>query len=111
MLHLCYVLEFIIDGFDNGPFPEESLSERNIYAPFIAFQLGYKLYAVHEQSLKKIPADISFIADKLSVDEFHKGLVFKRFTVIHVTRGNHEIQEFSAFVAYKMKFESEEPNH
>ena len=77
----------------------------------IAFQLGYKLYSVHEQSLKKILADISFITDKFSIDEFHKGFVFKGFTVIHITRSNPEIQELSTFVAYQMKFESEEPSH
>lgn len=52
------------------------------------FQLGYKLYAIHEQSLKKILADVSFITDK-----FHKGFVLKRLTVINITRSNHEIQE------------------
>ena len=59
-------------------------------------------HAVDEQSLKKIPADVSLIADKLSIDKFHKGFVFKGFTVIHITRSNHKIQELSAFVAYEM---------
>ena len=31
-----------------------------------------------------------------------EGFVFKRFTIIYVIWGNHEIQKFSAFVAYEM---------
>ena len=37
--------------------------------------------------------------------------VFKGLTVIDITESNHEVQEFSTLVAYKMKFESEEPTH
>lgn len=70
MLHLCYVFEFIIDRFDNGPFPEELFVKKRYQLSFhISFQLGYKLYFVYEQSLKKIPTVVSFIADKLSMDE------------------------------------------
>ena len=43
--------------------------------------------------------------------EIHKGFVFKRLTVIHVTWGDHETQEFSALITYQMQLESEESSH
>ena len=55
--------------------------------------------------------DISFISDKLSIDEFHKGFVFKRFTVTHISGSNHEVQKLSTLVAYQMQLKSEEPAH
>lgn len=89
-------------------FLKNNLSETDINTPFmLLFQLGYKLYAVYEQSFKEIPADISLITDKLPMDKFHKSLVFKRLTIVHITGSEHKIQEFSAFVACQMKLESE----
>ena len=42
------------------------------------------------------------VPDKLSIYKFYKGFIFKRFTVINITRCNHKIQKFSTFVAYQM---------
>ena len=112
MFHLCYILEFIIYGFYNGPLPEKQFVRKCHQCTFhIAFQLGYKLYAVDKLSFKEILADVSLIADQLSINEIHKWFVFQRFTVIHIAGRDHEIQEFSTFIAYKMQFESEEPTH
>ena len=69
------------------------------------------MYSVNEQSFKQVLADISLVTDQLSIDRLHKRLVFKRFTVVDITRGNHEVQEFSTLVAYQVQLESEEPAH
>ena len=93
-------------------FLRSSLSESGINAPFIfLFNLVIScMPSTNSLSKRFLPMyPYRRQAFHLSIDEFHKGLVFKRFTVIHVARGNHKIQEFSAFFAYQMKFESEEP--
>ncbi len=68
-----HIFEFVIDGFDNGPFYEkQSVRDGHQHFFYIALQFGYKLYSVNEQSFKQVLADISFVADKLPIDKFHK---------------------------------------
>ena len=45
---------------------------------------------------------ISIKSENLSMDKSHKGLIFKKFSVIYITRSNYEIQEFSAFATYNI---------
>ncbi len=49
MFHLCYIFEFVIDSFNNGPFPEKQFVRNGHQGTFhIALQLGYKLYSINE---------------------------------------------------------------
>lgn len=49
MFHLCYIFEFVIDSFNNGPFPEKQFVRNGYQCTFhIALQLGYKLYSINE---------------------------------------------------------------
>ena len=86
-------------------FLRSSLSETDINAPSIL------LFNLVIQPLKQVLSYISLISDKLPVDELHKGVAFKGFTVIHITESNYEIQEFSTLVTYQMQLEPEEPAH
>lgn len=56
-------------------------------------------------------AYVSFISDKLAVDEFHKRLIFKWFSIVYIARSQHIIQNFSFFVTDDMKFEPEKLSH
>ena len=64
MLHLYYIFEFVIDGFDNGSFSEKQpVRDGHQRSFYIAFQLGYKLYSVNAYSCL-IP---SFVLSILSI--------------------------------------------
>ncbi len=67
------------------------------------------LYVINEELLKKRFADIAFVADRLSVYEVYKVIVFQRFSVIHVSRCNHEVEQFPLLVADQMTFDPGEP--
>ena len=53
----------------------------------VVFKFGDKLYAIHEQALEKVLADVPFISDQLAIYEFYEGFVFQWFPVIHISRG------------------------
>ena len=38
-------------------------------------------------------------------------LVFQRLPVVHISGGNHEVRQFSVFVAYQVELQAEEPSH
>ena len=77
----------------------------------VVFKFGDKLYAVYEQALEKVLADIAFVCDQLPVYEFNEGLVFQRFPVIHISRGYHEVEQLTLFVTNQMQLEAKEPSH
>ena len=85
MLHLCDVFQFVIHGFNYSP-----LSEKKLVGD------------THQRA---------FVTDELSVNEFNKSLVLKRFAVIYVTWSYYEIQNLALLVANQVQFESKEPSH
>ena len=58
---------------------QESASFLSFVSFQAAFEFGDKLYAVHEQALEKILADITIIRNRFNVYELHKFFVFQRF--------------------------------
>lgn len=95
-------------------FLRSSLSWKDISAPFMSlFNLVMKLYSIHEQSPGKPFSNVILyiVSYKFPVYEFHECLVFKWITVIHIARGNHELQELSTLIAYQMHLEAEESSH
>ena len=112
MLHLCDVLQFVIYGFNNSPLPEKKLvGDTHQRTSHVAFQFCDKLYAIDKEPLEEILSDIAFVTDELSVNEFNKSLVLKRFAVIYVTWSYHEIQNLALLVANQVQFEAKEPSH
>ena len=94
MFHLCNVLQLVIYRLYDGTFPEQQFVRHAYQSTFhVVFKFGDKLYAVHEQALEKVLADIAFVCDQLPVYEFNEGLVFQRFPVIHISRGYHEVEQ------------------
>lgn len=77
MLNLCDVLKFIIDGLDNVPFTQQNpVIHRSETAVHVVFQLGYQLYAINEELVEKVLADIAFIAHKFTIDKLHDSSYF-----------------------------------
>lgn len=112
MLYLCYVLEFIIDGFYNCSLSEEQFVRHTHQSPLhVTFEFGNKLYAVNKHASEEVLADIALVCNQLSVDEFDKRLILQRFPVIDITRSYHEVQQLAFLVTYQMQFETEKPSH
>ena len=112
MLHLCNVLQLIIDGFNDGTFPgQQPVRHAHVGSLHVALQLRYQLDSVNEQPLEELLADVSLVTDELAIKELHESLVVKRLAVINVARGDHEAEQLPFLVADEVKLESEEPAH
>ena len=112
MLHLCNVLQLIVDGFNDGTFPcQQPVRHAHDGSLHVALQFRYQLDSVNEQPLEELLADVSLVTDELAVEELHESLVVKRLAVINVAGGDHEIKELALLVADEVKLESEEPAH
>ena len=112
MLHLCNVLQFVIDCLDDCPFPEQdSIRYGHQCSLHVVFQLGDKLYSVHKELSEKILADISLVTDELAVEEIRERFDLQWFPVVHIPGRNHEVEQFSFFIADEVKLETEEPAH
>lgn len=112
MFHLCNVLQLVIYRFYDGTFPEQQFVRHAHQSTFhVVFKFGDKLYAIHEQALEKVLADIPFISDQLAIYEFYEGFVFQWFPVIHISRGYHKVQQLTPLVTYQMQLKAKEPSH
>lgn len=99
MLHLCDILQFVIDGFDDSPLSEQHPVRHCHQRPLqVALEFGNELYPVHKEFPEELLANVSFVADQLAVKEIRKYLVLQRPPVIHIARCNHEVQQFASFV-------------
>ena len=112
MLHLCNVLQFVIDCFDDCPFPEQDSIRYGHQCPLhVVFQLGDKLYSVHKELSEKVLTDISLVTDEFAVEEIRERFDLQWFPVVHIPGRNHEVEQFPFFIADEMKLETEEPAH
>ena len=112
MLHLCDVFQFIVYRFYNSPFPEKQPVRDAQQSPLhVTFEFCDNLYAINEQALEEVLADISFVRNQLAIYEFDKSLVFQWLPVIHIPRSYHEVQQFTLLIANQMQFEAKEPSH
>ena len=95
MLHLGYVLQFVIDGLNNGSLPcQHPVRDSHVGTLHVALQFRYQLYAVNKQPLEESFADISLVPDELAIEELHERLALKGLAVIDITWGNHEVKQF-----------------
>ena len=82
MINLSNVLQFVIHGLYYSPLPEKQfVGYGHQCSLHVALQFRYKLYAIHEQALEKVLADIPFVSDQLAIYEFYEGFVFQWFPV------------------------------
>ena len=112
MLHLCDILQFIVDGLNDsslsGKQPVRHTHDGSLH---VAFEFSYQLDAVNEEALEQFLSNVSFISDEFSVEEFHKRLVVKRLAVIYIPRCDHEVELFPLLVTDQVQLEPEEPAH
>ena len=112
MLHLGNVLQFIIHSLNDRPLPEQQFVGNGHQSSLhVAPEFRDKLNAIHEKSFKQMLSNISFVTNELSIYEFDKSLIFKRFPVVNITRRYHKVEQFTFLVAYQVKFEPKEPTH
>lgn len=112
VLDLRDILQLIVDGLDQSPLAQEDfVRDCHKLALHVALKLCYQLDAVHEKSGEEVPADASLVSDQLSEDPFDEGFVPERIPVVNIARCEHEVQEFSFFVANEVQFEAVEPSH
>ena len=112
VLHLCDVLQFVIDCLYNCPLYEQhSVQHRHQRPLHVVLQLGNELYSVHKEFPEELLADVSFVTDKFAVKEFIECLILQWLPVIHISRRNHEVKQFALLVADEVELEAEEPAH
>ena len=112
MFHLCNILQLVIYRFYYCSFPKQQLVRHAHQGTFhVVFKFGDKLYAIHEQALEKVLADIPFISDQLAIYEFYEGFVFQWFPVIHISGVIIKFSNSPPLVTYQMQLEAKEPPH
>jgi len=112
MLHLCDILQLVVDSLNDGPFSgKQSVRHTHDGSFHVAFEFSYQLDAVNEEALEQFLSNVSFISDEFSVEEFHKRLVVKRLAVIYISRCDHEVEQFPLLVTDQVQLEPEEPAH
>ena len=100
VFYLSDVLQFVINGFYNGPLPcQQFVRHRHQSSLHIALELCDQLYAVNEQALEKFLADISLVPDKFPIKEFYKCLMLKWLSVVNISRCNHEVKQLALLIA------------
>ena len=112
MLDLANVLELLIDGLDDRPLPEQQLvmqtHQRVLHVPL---EPGDQVYAVHEESLEEILADVSPIGEQLAKQLFREAFVFQRSAVVDIARGQLPLHDLALVVDDQVQLESVEPAH
>ena len=112
MLDLANVLQLLIDGLDDRPLPEQQLvmqtHQRVLHVPL---EPGDQVYAVHEESLEEILADVSPIGEQLAKQLFREAFVFQRSAVVDIARGQLPLHDLALVVDDQVQLESVEPAH
>jgi len=88
MHKLPYVLQYVIDSFNNGSFTKHQLViEVDQLILHIALQIGYQLNSIIEQILKQFLRDVSFVGIKLP-KQFLRQIVKDVFIpIVHIGWG------------------------
>ena len=112
VLYLRDVLQFIIYSFDDCPLAQENLVRDAHHSTFhVALEFCDELYAINEEFLEEILADVSLVSDELVKDLLNEALILQRLPVIYIPWCHHEIQQLSLFIAYQVQLEAKEPPH
>ena len=77
----------------------------------VVFDFSDELYAIKEKIFKQSLTDISLVRAELSLYILQELFLFQRLTVIHVSKGKHEIENLAFIIDYQMQFEPEKPSH
>ena len=87
MFNVADVLEFVVDGFNERPFPQQDfvvqVHERVLH---VLLEFGHKVYVVNEKPFKKLLAYVSPVGKNLAEEPLRKVLVLQWLTVVHVRK-------------------------
>ena len=107
MFHLCNILQLVIYRFYYCSFPEQQLVRHAHQGTFhVVFKFGDKLYAIHEQALEKVLADIPFVSDQLAIYEFYeRANVLSLFSYVYA-RGVKFYRTAINFIRFKDSYKT-----
>jgi len=72
VFYLSDIFKFIVNRFNKSSFAKHNfVSHGQQRVPYVVFNLGNELDSVHEQELKQLFADISFITTEFALDIFN----------------------------------------
>ena len=112
MLYLAYVLEFVINGLDDGAFPEQyfviEVHHRVFHVPL---EFGDQVYVIDEEHLKEVLADVSPVREELSEEPFREPPVLQGFPVVYIARGELPLDDLAPVVDDQVQLEAVEPAH
>lgn len=109
VFNLCDVLQLVFDRCMLSQQDSVCYAHQGIL--HVVLHFGYQLYAAREKIFEQCLTDISFVCTELSLYIFQKPGLFQRFTVIHISGREHEIEYFSLVIDNQVQFETEEPPH
>lgn len=109
---LTNVLQFIIDRFYDGPFPEQYFIGYGHQAVFhVVPYVGYEMDTVHEKHLGKFLAHIALVGVQLAEYPVQETLLFQRRPVIFAGLGYSEIEYLALVVYDDVELKTVEPSH
>ena len=112
MLHLTYILQFIIHRFDDRSFPQQYFITHRHQAVFhVVADISDQMDTADEQYVGQLLGYISLVGKELSEYGPEKTLVFKGLPIVHICPGDGKIQYLSPIVDDDMQLEAIEPPH
>lgn len=110
VFHLTYILQFIIDGFNQRPFLQGNLILNVHQAVFHALaDFSDQVYPIDEELLKERFADAALVAEQFSEDFIMERFVPKRLSIINIALREYEVKDFTPIVDDQMKLKPEKP--
>ena len=112
VFNLADVLEFVVDGLDECPFPEQDfVVQVHEGVLHVLLEFGDKVYVVNEKGLEQLPAYVPPVGEELPEQPVCEVLVLQGFTVVHVPGRECPLYDFPAVVNDDVQLEAVEPSH
>ena len=112
VLYLADVLQLVVDGLDDRPFPKQYLvievHQRVLHVPL---DLGYEVYVVDEEHLKEILADVPPDCEEFPEEPLGKPPVLQGVPVIGVSRRELPLDDLAFVIDDQVELEPIEPSH
>lgn len=112
VLYLAYVLEFVINGLDDGAFPEQyfviEVHHRVFHVPL---EFGDQVYVIDEEHLKEVLADVPPVCEELAEELLGEPPVLQRLPVIDIARSELPPDDLAPVVDDQVQLETIEPAH
>lgn len=110
VLYLRDVLELIDDGLDERSFPEQqSVQQAHQARLHLLLGLGDQFDPLSKEKIEERLRDIAFVGEDLAkqmLEQIRNGR-----TIIHLARGQGEVEQIAFVIDHEMQLETEEPAH